>query len=171
MIGTQLTAVAMTLCLSLGQAGGEASEAKSEGTDPTVASPLIQQLLQNLVKSPANGNSTSNSPARGPRFKLSGLILTSPTSGAAVIKAQSGTIRLTLKKSIESDTVRSADRFGAKAAGSPGETSPGESRTGTTEVDLSSSFSDGDSLFRVVDFRRGMILLEEIPAGRLIIVR
>ena len=171
MIGTQITAVAMTVSLALGQATDEIPEAKPEATDPTVASALIQQLLQNLVKSPENGNSNSNSPARGPRFKLCGLVLTSPTSGAAVIKTQTGTIRLTLKKSGESDTVRSADRFGKKAADSPREASPGESRTGTPGIDLTSSFSDGDSLFRVVDFQRGMILLEEVSAGRLIIVR
>ena len=171
MIGTQLSAVAVTLTLALGQAADEVPEAKSEGTDPTVASPLIQQLLQNLVKSPSNGNSTSSPSRRGPRFKLCGLVLTSPTSGAAVIKTQTGTIRLTLKKSGESDTARPASRFRRRGTGSPGEVNPESSRTGSPEIDLTSSFSDGDSLFRVVDFQRWMILLEEVPAGRLIIVR
>ena len=188
MIATRFTALVLTgLCLtSTVRAQTDAAVTPQvESTDPTVASPLIRQLLQNLLQLPADGTRTTSTTAapRGPRFRLSGLVLTSPTAGTAVITTQTGTIRLTLKKSgAPTMAPLSAEQFGSKPTDTapdataprtpppriPGD--PPQSRA-VTNIDLSSSFSDGDSLFRVIDFRRGMILLEELPQGRLVIVR
>ncbi len=132
----------------------------------------------------------------GPRFRLSGLILTSATSGTAIIKTETGTVRLRLRKTEPAPSLRVP---ASQPLTSPGESSapapliteqaepargparlpdvganvtdrrPGLlSPTALPDLDLSSSFSDGDSIFRVLDFRRGMILLEELPQRRLI---
>ncbi len=191
--GIALIVLFLTSAASAQSPSRTTDDADSESKDPTVASPLIQQLLQNLLQPTANATRSAPTTAasRGPRFRLSGLVLTSPTSGVAVITTQTGAIRLTLKKS--GDTGKThvpAQRFNARPGDTASEatTAPkaqpgrpddkgvrpeaaGEQPKGATEIDLSTSFSDGDSLFRIIDFRRGMILLEELPAGRLLIVR
>ena len=128
--------------------------------DPTIASPAIRNRLD---PPDIAANTTRRSTIeQSPTMSLLAIVMSSSDSGTAIIKTESSQVTIALRRS----------RLQARPSGSATNGDVSSSRLDAPmTIDLTTSFSSGGELYRVIDFENDALLIEHLSSQRYVIVR